>query len=343
MASTDPVLDALWYPFLQGSLRWPAAGPVVCVGARLGPVLRAGDWHGLICETEHRGDYEALEAAGLSVRRTSDEPAAAVLLLPPRQREHARACYARALQRLAPEGLLLVAQANADGARSCQADVTQLAGPLQVLSKHQCRVCWSVGPRQLDDELIAEWAAGDAPRRVEASGLLSRPGVFAWDRIDAASALLVSQLPGDLTGRVADLGAGHGYLSQAVLSRCAGVEAVDLFEVDARSLDLARANLAPFEPRVKLAFHWHDVRGGVPGLYDHIVCNPPFHASGGRERVDLGRAFLQAAGSALRRGGHLWLVANRHLPYEATLAQHFAELVTLTQSGGFKIIRATRR
>ncbi|MCF7675277.1 MAG: methyltransferase, partial [Akkermansiaceae bacterium] len=52
--------------------------------------------------------------------------------------------------------------------------------------------------------------------------------------------------------------------------------------------------------------------------YDAIVVNPAFHR--GRETaVDLGVAFIHAAAAALRRGGSLYLVANRQLPYESVL------------------------
>ena len=38
--------------------------------------------------------------------------------------------------------------------------------------------------------------------------------------------------------------------------------------------------------------------------------------------------------------GRLWLVANRHLPYEATLASRFADVRTVTVQEGFKVIEA---
>ena len=44
--------------------------------------------------------------------------------------------------------------------------------------------------------------------------------------------------------------------------------------------------------------------------------NPPFHT---RPRADpaLGQAMIRKAAAALRRGGRLFMVANRQLPYEA--------------------------
>ena len=73
---------------------------------------------------------------------------------------------------------------------------------------------------------------------------ISRPGLFAWDRIDPASALLAEQLPPDLAGVAADLGAGTGYLAPEVLRAAPAVAALDLYEAEARALELARTNLA---------------------------------------------------------------------------------------------------
>ena len=92
-----------------------------------------------------------------------------------------------------------------------------------------------------------------------------------------------------------------------------------------------------------LAFHWHDVTAGLPARYDVIVANPPFHAQGRADRPDIGRAFIAAAADALDPCGRLWLVANRHLPYEAVLDARFAEVRTVAQAQGFKVIAATRR
>jgi 16S rRNA (guanine1207-N2)-methyltransferase len=75
--------------------------------------------------------------------------------------------------------------------------------------------------------------------------------------------------------------------------------------------------------------------------YDVIVTNPPFHASGRADRPDIGRAFIAAAAAALVPAGRLWLVANRHLPYEAELARHFSQVRCVLQHDGFKVVEAT--
>ena len=52
---------------------------------------------------------------------------------------------------------------------------------------------------------------------------------------------------------------------------------------------------------------------------------------------------LKVAAQSLRHGGRLLLVANRHLPYEATLAQAFASHRVLAEGGGFKVIEGVKK
>jgi 16S rRNA (guanine1207-N2)-methyltransferase len=120
---------------------------------------------------------------------------------------------------------------------------------------------------------------------------------------------------------------------------------IDLYEAEARALEPARTNLheavAASGRELASAVHWHDVTAGLRQRYDAIVSNPPFH-QGRADLPGLGRAFIAAAADALLPHGRLWLVANRHLPYEATLAAHFAQVRTVATQGGFKVIEAVR-
>ena len=354
---SDPALESLFLPFSEGAIAWPRAGGALFMGARAGRALHARPWPGLVCEQAWKPEVDALHRAGFdagpSLPGESRYPL--VLLLPPRQREHARARFAQALARLAPGGTLVACMPNKEGARTGEGDLARLAGALHSRSKHHCRVFWTA-PLQApaDPALAAQWDALDAPRRLPDAGVpggtfLTRPGVFAWDRVDAASRLLAAHLPADLQGDIADLGAGWGYLAMALLARCPRMASLDLHEADARALELARANVAAAatasnRTAVATRFHWSDAAAGVgQRRYDAIVCNPPFHAQGAGERVDLGRAFISAAADALRPGGRLWLVANRHLPYEAALAGRFDAPREVASRDGFKVIEARAR
>ncbi len=339
-AADDPALDTLFLPLATGALSWPAPGATVFLRARAGAALAAARSHALVCEQDFKPWADALAAAGQPVQDAGDRQYAQVLLLAPRQREESRALLARAVGLAQPGGVVVACAANSEGARSLQDDLARLAGPVQVQSKRHCRVCWTAPlGATVDAALLQAWAALDAPRLVAEGRFRSRPGLFAWDRVDAASALLSACLPADLAGHGADLGAGFGVLASEVLARCPGVTAIDLYEAQARALALARENLAG--ARVPVAFFWHDVTTGLPQRYDFIVSNPPFH-QGRADEPALGVGFIAAAAAALRPGGRLWLVANRHLPYEAALAAGFAQVRTVREHAGFKVIEAIK-
>jgi len=337
--SQDSVLSALMLPLLQGQLSWPGRG--LFLRARAGLPLLQAKLMGLQCEQSFKPDADALHQAGLEMvppEITQRYPL--VLVLPPRQREAARALWARAVAVTEPYGRILASAANVEGARSHEADLARLVGPVTALSKHKCRVFWSAPLQSSDAQLLQQWQSLDAISPIAAGRFLSRPGLFAWDRIDPGSALLAQHLPTTLRGVAADLGAGFGYLTVELLARCPGIVHVDLFEAELRALELARRNLA--EQRVALDFHWHDVTRGLPRRYDVIVSNPPFHVDA-HVRADLGRTFIKVAAAALNPGGSLWLVANRHLAYEQVLAGEFVRVRTVVQAHGFKILEAVRQ
>ena len=345
--ANDAALEALFVPFELGQLEWPADGRVLFLRARTGTPLQGIPAAGWVFEQSFRPFAEGLERAGFRVASAAGERFPLVLLLPPRQRDESRALLARALQHVAPGGRVVASMLNTDGARSGEADLAQLAGTVHGLPKNKCRVFWTDPlDSTIDAELVAAWAALDAPRAIGSGRFSSRPGLFAWDHVDPASELLAGVLPADLAGRGADLGAGFGFLAAEVLTHCPRVTALDLYDAEARALELARENLARLFPsgdggRVALEFHWHDVTTGLPKAYDFIVTNPPFHL-GSAEAPGVGRGFIAAAASALVPHGRLWLVANRHLPYEAELAARFARVRVVLEAGGYKVIEAIR-
>ena len=344
--SSSAALDALHHAINTGHVDLPVDGRVLFLRARDGHWWGSHSRQSWICEQTFKPFAEALERSGLQVGEAQPgRQFSLVMILPPRQRDEARALFARAARHVEAGGVVIAAMANDEGARSGEADFRRLFGAAQVISKHHCRVFWNTfDPAAIDSALLAQWTAQDTPRAIGDGRFVSRPGLFAWNRIDPASALLAAHLPRDLRGRVADLGAGYGYLACEVLQRCTEVEAIDLYEAEARALEPARINidkaLAQLDRPVEVSIHWHDVSCGLPHRYDAIISNPPFH-QGRADQPELGQSFIAVAATALKPDGNLWLVANRHLPYEQTLGARFNNVKTVIMKDGFKVFHAS--
>ena len=183
---------------------------------------------------------------------------------------------------------------------------------------------------------IEEAIAGGAPRIVPGLEAWSQPGVFAWDRIDPGSALLAEHLP-PMKGAGVDLGCGYGALSVVTL-RSPAVTGLRLIDLDRRAVESARRNVQDS----RATFEQADVRLiEETGDRDFVVSNPPFH-DGGAEDRRLGQAFIRKAAGLLKKGGVAWVVANRHLPYEAELNEAFKRVRMVADAGGYKLFEAVK-
>lgn len=212
-----------------------------------------------------------------------------------------------------------------DGIESLFKDLRKQGDVIGNITKAHGRIFWITATPMPD------WIA--QPNTVD--GFETRAGVFSAGEIDPASRLLAQALPDDLSGAVADLGAGWGYLSSAIL-RHEKVTSLDLVEADHIALTCAQHNIT--DPRAK--FHWADATT-FKGVWDRVVMNPPFHM-GKTASPALGQAFIAAAARGLRARGELWMVANRHLPYEAALSEKFQTVAEVSGSGAFKLFHACR-
>jgi 16S rRNA (guanine1207-N2)-methyltransferase len=257
------------------------------------------------------------------------------LVLMTKHKEENFANIARGWALLEPGGMLACAGANDDGAASLERHVAKAFGLSGTLSKFHSRVFWF---DKGDKEPPAYWRGLAGLQPVADSSWLSRPGIFSWDRIDDGSALLAAHLPDDLAGHVADFGCGWGHLARETLARSPGIRHIDLIDAEHLALDAARANIKD----QRATFHWLDLATEpAPATYDAIICNPPFH-TGRAATPALGQKVIEAAARALKPGGRFYVVANRGLPYEPLLKQHFGSFETLTDNNKFRITRAVR-
>ena len=253
------------------------------------------------------------------------------MLAPPGvvERRYAVALALRALK-IGGE-LTVLAPKDKGGARLARELAAFGLDPQETFKAHH-RICVVARPERIVglDEAIAAGEPRQGP-----GGLWTQPGVFSWDRVDPGTALLAELLPA-LSGEGADFGCGVGVLSLAVLAS-PKVTRLTLIDTDGRAVAAARRNVD--DPRADI--RWSDLRQVELDGLDFVVMNPPFHDSG-REDQSLGVAFIRKAAAALRKGGACWLVANRHLPYEAELAPLFAAVTLKGQTGGYKVYEARK-
>ena len=317
----------------------PPEGALVMIGAGAGDVAGFDPARVTVIQG-FRPDHDAVAAQGFRVlppdfgdtdRASSEDAADAAIVFLPRARAEARARIAAAAARLPAGAPLWIDGQKTDGIDSMLREMRALAPVDDVQSRAHGKIFRVTMPA--GEWLPAGWAG--ALRQVD-GGFVTAPGVFSADGPDPASVLLAAHLPDRMPTRVVDLGAGWGWLAAQVLAR-PGPEAVHLVEADHTALDCARRNVA--DPRAQ--FHWADATTfRLPDPVNGVVMNPPFHESRAPD-PHLGARFIRAAAGLLTGAGRLWMVANRHLPYEAALAEHFADVSEIGGDARFKIIAAT--
>ncbi len=270
---------------------------------------------------------DQLERAGINcVQSISQQKFNLAIISIPNSKKLARHLIYLATKAV-PEGLIIVDGDKSDGIESMIRDLKKHTKITNVVSKAHGRIAWFETPADLE-------IYKDVPLRIE-DGFETRAGVFSSDGVDPASKLLAQLLPRDLTGVGADLGAGWGYLSVKVLEKNS-ISELHFIEADLTAINLAKNNLN--DQRVK--FYWCDaLTWKAPKLLDFIIMNPPFHCLG-RAIPRLGADFIKVASRNLKRSGTLWMVANRHLPYEDAIQRSFSSFSELSGSKKFKVIRA---
>lgn len=321
--------DRLLHAVESGALVVPAQGRIAIFGPAAPQDLTVFPRDRVQVVTRQRLDHDAFMAAGYDVVDKAAAGAAMALVCASRARVATQALVADAVASLGPLGTLVLDGQKTDGIDTLIRAVSARAMVGDPVIKAHGRLV-VVGP----GVEVADWTA--APTMVEGS-FVTRPGVFSADGPDPASVLLAEVLPEKLGARVVDLGAGWGYLSRAILARDT-VQHLDLVEADGVALDCARENITD----LRAHFHWADALSFKPTAPAHaVICNPPFHTTRDADPA-LGAAFIRAAQRMLAAEGTLWLVANRHLPYDAVLAAAFREVTDIDGTKAYRLIRASR-
>ncbi|OIO74016.1 MAG: hypothetical protein AUJ57_03105 [Zetaproteobacteria bacterium CG1_02_53_45] len=320
-----------------------AATNTLIINAHAHPLLNelCAQTHTCTLQQHFKPEYNAVKSSGLAVSSILPDSGTydLVLLLPAKNKLQTLAWMASAMEKLEDHGRLLVACANSHGARSYETALQKLAGNVSSTSKSKCRLFSARKTDAVNRELATAWLEGGQAQAIESLGLMSQAGLFSWDRADPGSLLLLQQLP-DLSGIGMDLCCGYGLLSHQILADSPAVQIVHMIEADYFAIACAGENTKKWQQKVQL--HWADATSDeLPTQLDWIVCNPPFHSGQARD-IDLGQAIVRRACRSLKKGGTLYLVANRQLPYEHVLQAELHTCRKLTEANGFKVMQGIR-
>ncbi len=247
---------------------------------------------------------------------------------------------------LAPQGKLWLAGARGEGIRTYLDKTGRLFGDRAAARKqdgfwlgHVRRAAGGPGLR-LDDQDYSRL------RRVaEADGvtLISKPGVFGWDRIDPGSRLLIERLPDFLSGfrqaphSLLDLGCGYGYLAAAA-GRRHPFDRIVATDNNAAALLACRATLAHNGIAGTVAAG--DCGDTLTEPFDTVLCNPPFHRGFGGDQALTDR-FLAGCARLLVRTGRALFVVNSFLPLEQRAQAYFRQVTIVADNRRFKLIALT--
>jgi 16S rRNA (guanine1207-N2)-methyltransferase len=169
----------------------------------------------------------------------------------------------------------------------------------------------------------------------------SRPGVFSWDHLDEATAILAEHMDVRPTDRVLDLGCGYGVLG-IVAGRIAGEHPVTMVDVDSEAVRSAVRSAEAAGLRGARVIGSDAASAVLEESFDLVVTNPPFHV-GKATDLSVPIQFIADAFAVLAPGGRLNLVANRTLPYEGAIKFLFGNVATVHDGRRFKVLAAAKQ
>ncbi|MFG2968155.1 methyltransferase [Streptomyces sp. NPDC048288] len=171
--------------------------------------------------------------------------------------------------------------------------------------------------------------------------VVNHAGVFCADRLDIGTRFFLAHLPAG-GRRIVDLGCGNGVVGTAVALADPTAEVLfvdESFQAVASAEATYKANGVPGHAEFRVG---DGLAGVADGSVDVVLNNPPFHSHQATTDATAWRMF-SGAKRALRPGGELWVVGNRHLGYHVTLRRLFGNSLLVAGDPKFVVLKAVKR
>lgn len=335
------------------------SGTVVVVGDRWGALVTALAAHQPVQITDSHLTQEATRA---NLARGGVEPGSVRLLTtqdPPPDRidvllvrvPKSLALLEDQLLRLAPavhEGTVVVGTGMVKEIHTSTLQLFErILGPTRTsLAEKKARLIFCTpepSPERPANPWPYTYTLPDGIGAVSGRTVVNHAGVFCADRLDIGTRFFLGHLPdGDRLQRVVDLGCGNGVVGTAVALANPEAEVLfvdESFQAVASAEATYRANGVPGHAEFRVG----DGLAGVPaGSVDLVLNNPPFHSHQATTDATAWRMFTGAR-RALRPGGELWVIGNRHLGYHVKLRRLFGNSQLVASDAKFVVLRAVKR
>lgn len=172
--------------------------------------------------------------------------------------------------------------------------------------------------------------------------LRNHAGVFCRENLDIGTRFFLAHLPQQLgNAQVADLGCGNGVIAIVCALNNPSAQ-LHLVDESYMAVQSAQENWQQaLGERAANIYAGDGLASAASDSLDVVLCNPPFH----QQQVVgdfLARRMFQQSHHALKPGGELWIVGNRHLGYHITLKRMFRSVEQLAANAKFVIFKATK-
>ncbi|GHO93277.1 hypothetical protein KSF_033250 [Reticulibacter mediterranei] len=164
--------------------------------------------------------------------------------------------------------------------------------------------------------------------------------VFADNKLDEGTRLLLDALEVHATDEALDIGCGAGLIGLHI-AHLASKGSVTMVDVSLAAVAASRQAVAESKLTNILVTASDGAQAVLTQRFDLVATNPPFH-QGGIQTTAIAERFIREAAQALRPQGRFYLVANRFLKYEPVLRACFQDVEEVGGDTRYKVLRATR-